>query len=123
MIMKHYLSLFLLLLPINVLGQSSANSSTNTDSMLELYVFIAVIVIFLVYKIIKFFHDRKCPFCKKGLALEIVDEENLGRAKTRREKHKDGSYDTIYYYKIKFIKECKYCGGIVNVIKVVRGDS
>lgn len=101
-------------------GATSTSSSDNTEAILGLLAICAVI--WIIYKIIKFFHNRKCPFCKKGLALKDIDEEYLGVAKTKREKQSDGSYATVHYNKVKLIKQCKYCGGRVNVITVVKGD-
>lgn len=101
-------------------GTTSTSSGDNSQAIIGLL--ITGVVIWIIYKIFKFFHDRKCPFCKKGLALKNIDEEYLGVAKTKREKQSDGSYATVHYNKVKLIKQCKYCGGRVNVITVVKGD-
>ena len=112
----------ILLLSQSVFAQESTSSSSGDNTEAFWGLLITGAIIWIIYKIYKFFHNRKCPFCKRGLALKDIDEEYLGVVKTKREKQSDGTYATVHYNKMKYIKQCKYCGGIVNVIKTVKGD-
>lgn len=115
---KTITSLFMFL-PVLLLAQDKSSSSSDGSEAFALFL---VAVLFVGYEIYRYFHKRKCPFCKKNMALELVDEVYLGVAKTKNEKQSDGTYATVYYNKIKYVRQCKYCGGTVNEIKIVKGE-
>lgn len=100
----------------------SSSSSSDDDSDKGVIFILVAVIIYILYKIISWWHSKKCPHCGKRFCLRTIDEEDLGITKSKREKQSDGSYATIHYHKVKYIKQCKHCGGIVNVIDIVKED-
>ena len=105
----------------SISSSSSNTSSSDADSSTE-FLFVFLFICAFLYWILKWWHSKKCPHCGKRFCLQDIDEEDLGITKSKREKQRDGSYATVHYHKVKYIKQCKNCGGRVNVIDIVKED-
>ncbi len=98
------------------LSSDSGKGSSLEDMIVPFLILIAIIGSFL-FQILSWWHSKKCPHCKKRFCLKVIDEQDLGVTESKRKKQSDGRYVTVYYHKIKYIKQCKHCGGIVTEVK------
>ena len=69
-----------------------------------------ILVIYLVYKIIRWIFSLRCPHCKRFFATYVSAEENEGRTKWETE-YNNGKSSRHYYYKYKVWRTCRHCGG------------
>lgn len=69
-----------------------------------------ILVIYLVYKIIRWIFSLRCPHCKRFFATYVSAEENEGRTKWETE-YNNGKSTRHYYYKYKVWRTCRHCGG------------
>ena len=74
------------------------------------------ILLYLVYRILRWIFSRRCKKCGKFRAMTTIDENYLGRVKTER--NQNGSY--VHSNRIKFTRQCKYCGHQDHIIKTVK---
>lgn len=112
-IARSTLLFFSMLLPVNLIAQSSDSSfpklETKEDKMLA-GILITIAVLWILRQIWRSYNSNKCPHCKKRRALRIVDKEYIGKARTERVKNPNGGSTTVYYYKVLVTEKCKYCG-------------
>ena len=86
----------------------SETSSSTTD---EDYTYIVVILgIVVLFKILKRIFANRCGKCGRFGAMRTVDEQYLGRSKTKIEKDRDGQRCLVHYNNIKVVRQCKHCG-------------
>ena len=69
-----------------------------------------ILVIYLVYKIMRWVFSLRCPHCKRFFATYVSAEENEGRTKWETE-YNNGKSTRHYYYKYKVWRTCRHCGG------------
>ncbi|MDO4736447.1 MAG: hypothetical protein Q4B21_05475 [Bacteroidia bacterium] len=120
--MKQILILTISILqPFYIIAQDTTTTDTSGNLPPEAVIFLLCLLIYLIFKIYLFFHERKCPYCKGPLALNLINEEFLGTVKTKKQKLSNGTYATIHYNKIKKVKQCRLCGKKTFFTKIEKG--
>lgn len=91
-------------------------ASAESESNLLKPLLIWGILLYLVYHILRWTFSRRCKKCGKFRAMTTIDESYLGRVKTERSQN--GGY--VHSNRIKFTRQCKYCGHQDHIIKTVK---
>ena len=97
----------------NVTGIESEKKESTEFTAEEkkwLWIIFGLIVLYIIYRIIRWVNWHKCPHCKKKWAMEVIDEQDCGTVKKEKVKKSDGTYEWVYYHKIKVTRQCKHCG-------------
>ena len=100
-------------------SEPSKSSSSNDDG--SSFLILLAIIVGVPIMILKWIFSGRCKKCGKLWAMHIIDEQYLGRSKTKIEKDNQGNRYQVHYNNIKVIEQCKYCGYTTEHVEERKG--
>lgn len=94
-------------------------SSDNTA--VAIFIIIVVAIVAIPIMILKCIFSGRCKKCGKLWAMHTIDEQYLGRSKTKMEKDDQGKLYQVHYNNIKVIQRCKHCGYTTTRVEERKG--
>ncbi len=93
------------------------DSQTSSDDN-AFYLFIIIIVAIVA---LKWIFSGRCKKCGKLWAMRTIDEQYLGRSKTKIKKDNQGKPYQVHYNNIKVTRQCKHCGYTTSCVEEREG--
>ena len=93
------------------------DSPTNSDDN----GFTILIIIVVIIMILKWIFSGRCKKCGKLWAMRTIDEQYLGRSKTKMEKDNQGNHYQVHYNNIRVVQRCQHCGYTTTHVEERKG--
>jgi len=95
--------------------------ASSDDNAFSIFIIIVVAIVALPIMILKWIFSGRCKKCGKLWAMRTIDEQYLGRSKTKMEKDNQGKLYQVHYNNIKVIQQCKHCGYTTTRVEERKG--
>ena len=100
---------------------AKAPQTSNDDTAVAIFIIIVVAIVAIPIMILKWIFSGRCKKCGKLWAMHTIDEQYLGRSKTKMEKDDQGKLYQVHYNNIKVIQRCKHCGYTTTRVEERKG--
>ncbi len=100
---------------------AKAPQTDSNDTAVTIFIIIVVSIIAVPIMILKWIFSGRCKKCGKLRAMRTIDEQYLGRSKTKMEKDNQGKFYQVHYNNIKVIQRCRHCGYTTTHVEERKG--